>query len=158
MSDLLHGKTVVATLAVASIAAFCAGCGSSDEVKELRKEVSQLKTEVRDLKRSIDRRGSARMDPRFRYEEEKAKYRQNDGTNGVRRAWSGPVRPSHEEVESRRKMMQDPEMRKKFEVEHRARKDERRKRYEERRREMEERRRNGKESVAPSSGAKSKSN
>ena len=69
-------------------------------------------------------------------------------TNGVSFKRPGHPMPSREEIEARRKMMQDPEMRKKLEAEHKARMDERRRRNEERRREMEAARR-----ARPASGA-----
>ena len=58
--------------------------------------------------------------------------------------------------EYRRKMMSDPEMRKKIEAERKARMEERRRQHEERRREMEERRqsRPAPTAVVPDAAAK----
>jgi hypothetical protein len=64
----------------------------------------------------------------------------NGMTNGVSRMRYARPRPTPEEMEERRKMMQNPEMRKKFEAERKARMEERRRQHEERRREMEARR------------------
>ena len=158
MTCLTNVKMAGAAFAVAAFMAFFAGCGSSDEVEELRKEVSQLKAEVRDLRRSIGHRVPGKMESRFVREEERIRHHQASGTNGVNRTWSGRVRPSREEMEARRKMMQDPEMRKKFEAEQKARMEERRRQHEERRREMEARRRNGKGAVPPAPGGQPKAN
>ena len=146
MRGLFMGNKTGAAFAVVVFLAFCAGCNDDTlkEVKELRGEVAQLKTEVRDLRRRVELRTSGKMESRFMREDERAMHRQMNGTNGVRRVRSDRFRPSREELESRRKMMQDPEMRKKFQSEHKARMEERRRQHEERRHEMEERRRNGK--------------
>ena len=115
-----------------------ADSGLKDEVAKLRQEVVSLKDEVSHQKSEfleIRRRGE--IAGRTAYRDRKVFHRPPAGTNSMARAGKS----SREELEARRKMMQDPEMRKKFEAEHKARMEERRRRHEERRREMEERRR-----------------
>ena len=115
------------------------GSGLKDEVAKLRQEVTQLKDEV---SRQKDEIREMRRRPEFAG---RRMYRDKNalppfppaGTNSLARG----RKPSREELEARRKMMQDPEMRKKLEAEHKARMEERRRQHEERRREMEERRR-----------------
>ena len=120
----------------------CAGCGGNDEeVKELRTEMAQLKEEVRELRQRLEQRHAPFSKP--------GTSRQwLDGTNGVRRVQDagGKVVSAEEhlkrrlkmqeELEARRKAMQDPEFRKKFEAERKQRMDERRRMHEERLREV----------------------
>ena len=122
------------------------GCGENNgagrtesELQELRKEVAQVKNEIREMRRSIDRR-QARESGVRRFPMEHARRMENGMTNGVSRMRYSKPRPTREEMEARRKMMQDPEMRKKFGAERKARMEERRRMHEERRREMEARR------------------
>ena len=138
-------KSAVCGVALLCLAGGCGrsetadGSGLKDEVAKLRQEVTQLKDEVA---RQKDEIREMRRRPEF---SGRRMYRDKDalppfppaGTNSVARG----RRPSREELEAHRKMMQDPEMRKKFEAEQKARMEERRRQHEERRREMEERRR-----------------
>ena len=140
---------VCACLAMSMLLVPFAGCGDGKtgggeklpekELQELRKEIAQMKNELREMRRSIDRRpmGDSSM---HIYPVKHAERFGNGMTNGVSRIRYAKPRPTPEEMEERRKMMQNPEMRKKFEAERKARMEERRRQHEERRREMEARR------------------
>jgi len=109
------------------------------ELQDMRKEMAQIKNEIREMRRSVDRlqmrEGGMRRKPIERVD------RFGGGmTNGVSRTRYAKPHLTREEMEARRKVMQDPEMRKKFEAERKARMEERRRMHEERRREMEARR------------------
>ena len=116
-----------------------ADSGLKDEVAKLRQEVIRLKGEVAHQKSElleIRRRGE--IAGRMAYRDRKDYYRPLVGTNGMARAG----KPLREELEAHRKMMQHPEMRKKYEADRKARMEERHRLHEERRREMKERHRN----------------
>ena len=103
-----------------------AGCGEGQPAADsgLKDEVEKLRQEVVWLKGEVARQKSDLLEIRRR--------------GDVARAG----KPSREEFEAHRKMMQDPEMRKKYEADRKARMEERRRLHEERRREMKERHRN----------------
>ena len=133
----------VAALSMAVLVLSLVGCGdgkTAQELQDLRKEVAQLEGEIRELRNVVASRQMREGDMR-RPRAERADRFENVATNGVSRMRHMMPRPTREEMEERRKMMQDPEMRKKFETEHKARMEERRRLHEERRRRMEERRR-----------------
>ena len=144
-------------LALVAFALFLCGCSdeknTAQELKELRKDIAQLRGDIRELRNSVDRR--EKMDFNMR-RAARMDHMERSGmgmTNGIPRMPPGRPMISREEMEARRKMMQDPELRKKFEAEHKARMEERRRLYEERRREMEERRRSN---AAPATDAPAK--
>ena len=137
-------KTAVCGAVLLSLA----GCGEGQPAADsgLKDDVAKLKQEVAQLKGEVARQKDALRDVRRRADMAerhlpREMFRQPAGTNGFARASGRKGLPSREEIEARRKMMQDPEMRKKFEAEHKARMEERRRQHEARRREMEERRR-----------------
>lgn len=133
----------VAALSMVVLAFSLAGCGdgkTAQELEELRKEVEQMKGEIRELRNVLTRRQMREGDMR-RSQVERADRFERVVTNGVSRMRHTMSRPTREEMEARRKMMQDPEMRKKLEAERKARMDERRRLHEARRREIEELRR-----------------
>lgn len=128
------------------VAMTCAGCGdNAEELKALRQEVSQLKMEVRGFKQRLERMHAPFSKPEI-------SRQRPDGTNGVRRVRNaggkGVSAEEHqarrlkakEDFEARRKAMQDPEFRKKFEAERKQRMEERRRMHEERIRELKARR------------------
>ena len=145
-----HGRKLVfmkyLKIAVAVTVVICAGCGdNTEELKALRKDVAQLKTEIRGLRQQLERKHAPLSRPE--------NFRQMPyGTNGVRRVRDvgGKIAPTKEDLEMRRKMkeefearrkaMQDPEFRKKFEAERKQRMEERRRMHEERLREVKARR------------------
>lgn len=151
MKRLVNAKVgaVCASLVMGVALLHFAGCGEGKtdgtgkpperELQELRKEIAQIKNEIREMRRSIDRR-PMRDGSMHRYPMEHAERFERGMTNGVSRMRYAKPRPTPEEMEERRKMMQNPEMRKKFEAERKARMEERRRQHEERRREMEARR------------------
>ena len=111
---------VCACLAMSMLLVPFAGCGDGKtggdeklpekELQELRKEIAQMKNELREMRRSIDRRpmGDSSM---HRYPVKHAERFGNGMTNGVSRIRYARPRPTPEEMEERRKMMQNPEMR-----------------------------------------------
>ena len=141
-----------AAMAAAVLLCFLAGCGeekTAQELQDLRKEIAQMRGEIRELRTAVTRRfreGDMRRPPM-----ERADRYEGGMTNGVSRMRYTKPRPTREEMEARRKMMQDPEMRKKLEAERKARMEERRRQHEERRHEMEQRRRSGSASDAATS-------
>lgn len=151
MKRLVNAKVgaVCASLVMGVALLHFAGCGEGKtdgagkpqekELQELRKEIAQMKNEIREMRRAMDRR-QTRDGSMRRYPMEHAERLGGGMTNGVSRMRYAKPRPTPEEMEERRKMMQDPERRKKFEAERKARMEERRRMHEERRREMEARR------------------
>ena len=140
-------KAVFKALCVVFWVLSCVGCSNitkDDEIRALRKELNQLKTEVHELKRRIERRVSTERPGHVAPASVSptgvtaARRRTGDDSSVERTKREGrPTRPSREEIEARRKAMRDPEMRKKIMEEHRARMEERRRQHEERRRQIE---------------------
>ena len=76
------------------------------ELQELRKEIAQMKNELREMRRSIDRRpmGDSSM---HRYPMEHAERFGNGMTNGVSRMRYAKSRPTREEMEERRRQHEE---------------------------------------------------
>ena len=145
--ERLFWKMVVCGAVLLFLASGCsksevsAEAGLENEVVKLQQEVAQLKGEVSRQRNELhEMRRRVELAGRMPRRDKDMQFGPN-GTNSLARTMGRKGLPSREELEARRKMMQDPEMRKKFEAEHKARMEERRRQHEERRREMEERRR-----------------
>ena len=152
------GLSFLIVRAALIVGLFCVvGCGdgkAEHELQELRAEIAQMKSEIREMRLSVERRQVTDVTHR-RAQMQRVGGVESVMTNGVSRKQHA-LKNMRAEKEYRRKMMSDPEMRKKIEAERKARMEERRRQHEERRREMEARRqsRPAPTAVVPDSAAK----
>ena len=136
MSAVFRRKVAMSSLMLFVLLVGLVGCQRNEAegngaIGALRKEIGSLKTEVRQLRAHLERRGA--MDGHVRRRMPLGRAAETNAVAGVKAPPGRPVGMSPEEMKARHEAMRDPKMREKMRAEHRARMEEHRKRAEERR-------------------------